>query len=334
MRMGITLTFCFCLTMFLRHIFQKSLRLHSSGSPFNTRINVCDKEDALSMQVLPVSYPTDSLRLNKDTIEVGDMKLCRLNSTEKTKSSRSNSLDGKERESPFYTGSLKRKNSCVSEREVNGNSHLCNISTINSNHEQDTLSTKGSMEDNRSLTKSIKGTSKDELSLKGSETQEPIWPGDKLEPGDEDYIDFEEDEKLLYRSKCSKGKENSSKHYPIETHLPNGMFDKRHKRKEKRNKIRQEEYSVSLVENILDVLSPSVEVTDKSISCVSMPESPEDDDLLLQREMKNWEPLIRDSSRKRDWSGNRSALLTSRCAEQAHQHESTSQRDYNIHIVH
>lgn len=325
--------FRFSLTIFLLHIFQKSLRLHGSGSPLNTRINVCDEEDALSMQVLPVSYPTDSLRLNKDTIEVGDMKLCRLNSIEKTKTSRSNSLDRKERESLSNTGSLKRTNSCVSEREINGNSHLCNSSTINSNPDHEILSTKGSIEDIRSLTKSIKSTSKDELSHKGNGTQEPLWPGDKLEPGDEDYIDFEEDQKLLCRSKCSNGKENSSKHYFIEAHLPNGMFDKRHKRKEKRNKIRQEEYSVSLVENILDVLPPSVEVTDESISHVDMPESPEDDDL-LQREMRNWEPLIRGSSREKGGSGNRSALLTSRCAEQAHQHDSKPQRDYNMHIVH
>ena len=99
----------------------------------------------------------------------------------------------------------------------------------------------------------------------------------------------------------------------------------RHTKRE-HNSERNNEF-VSNCENSHPSYSPHCGVVGNKIPAIEIPESPEEEDHLLQQEMKNWEPLIRDGTSYRtgggggdirrynytDSEGNTLRIITSQC---------------------
>lgn len=223
-----------------------------------------DEDDALSMQILPAHYPTNSLRINKSSLDIS-------NSIQQR--SRSNSLNQKE---SYSHGMI--KDSYVTE---NGTTALTGrISPIDLSKEREINS---NTIERTSLYSSKKDL--DKVPVERTCAKTDLWPGKKLMPGDLDFVDFNDDECLVQSESFTSKKPSFSES------IDNKKQNKRKKRKYKSS--REKDASAE------EFLPPCQDINDK-VPSIEMCVSAEDEDLLLQREMKNWEPLIRNSTRLKD----------------------------------
>ena len=116
------------------------------------------------------------------------------------------------------------------------------------------------------------------------------WPGQKLLPGDPDYIIFNETP-IQTKKACQNRKKSES------SDISNN--------EQKRSLQNTGKTDDCLHSGVIDDNIPELEI----------PEAPEEEDYLLKQEMKNWEPLIRHSSYSKNLEETIS-LLPTRCADE------------------
>ena len=130
------------------------------------------------------------------------------------------------------------------------------------------------------------------------------WPGQKLMPGDPDYILFTDTDKYL-QTKCSLAKKKLA---------DDNNTNSKHKRTSKCDKNLNKEAKKELSCPIQNSCSG---VVDDNIPELEIPDDPEKDDYLLQCEMKNWETIIRDSSSYNKKVDETTSLISARCVDDA-----------------